>query len=129
MRLLKSVSVIALLWILSSCSNDLIHTWNIDRYEIQREDGKNTGYDNIGTLTFNKDGSGSNNYSIIEIDYTDKSSFQWRKDDGFIRIKSAENGQSRFSKAWIIVKDDTKKQIWKSTDGKQQVQTLVLSRN
>ncbi len=121
---------LSLVFSLVSCSNELVHTWNIDNYEIIRENGKESSYRNIGTLTFDKEGTGHFNYQIIENDFIDKSKFTWEKKEGYILIKPASNSsESKLTKAWIITEDKAKKQIWKSTDGDYKIQILELSRN
>src|SRR5699024_530606 len=74
------------------CSKSLVHTWNIDKFEIIRENGQSTGSDNIGTITFNKNGSGHKdiNYTIFDHQYSDKSGFKWEKHDGYILLKSTK---------------------------------------
>lgn len=123
---------ILLIFVLTSCSKGIVHTWNIDKLEIIRENEKNSAYDNIGTITFNKNGSGNNNYSIVENDYEDKSEFKWKKysEKDYIVIKNTKDSDdSMLAKSWIIVESKSKEQVWKSTDGKQGVQVLKLSRN
>ncbi len=116
---------------LTSCSSDLIHTWNIDTFQVIKENGQKTESNNIGTITFNKNGSGNKDisYSIYDQNYTDKAPFKWEKHEGYILLKPAQNtSTSKLDKAWIIVQSDAKKQVWKSTEG-QTVLTLQLSRN
>lgn len=115
--------------ILTSCSNGLVDTWNIDKYEIIREDGKDSSHSNIGTVTFEKEGKGHTNYRIIEKDLDNKSSFEWMEKDSSVLIKSLKSsGESIFTKAWIEVESGSKKKVWKSTDGQHEIQVLVLSR-
>lgn len=121
-----------LLFLFTACSKDIVHTWNIDKFEIIKQNGQKTGSDNIGTITFNKNGSGNKDisYTIFENEYTDKVPFKWEKNDGYILLKSSKNVEnSQLTKAWIIIEDKSKKQIWKSTDGKNSIQVLELSRN
>lgn len=116
----------------TACSSDLVHTWNIDRFEIIRDNGQRTNANNIGTITFNENGSGNKNisYSIFGNNYSDKTPFNWEKHQGYIILESTKKGvSSRLTKAWIIVTNEAKKQIWKSTDGKNSIQILELSRN
>ncbi len=118
--------------LLAGCTSNLVHTWNIDQYKIIKENGQKTGSKNIGTMTFNKNGTGNKDisYTIFDHTYTDKAPFKWEKHEGYIILKSTKTGQSsRLDKAWIIIKDESKKQVWKSTDGGNTVQILVLSRN
>lgn len=128
----KSLPFLLLLLLLAGCSKGLVHTWNIDKFEIIRENGQKTGSDNIGTITFNKNGSGDKNisYTIFENQYEDKAPFKWEKHEDYILLKTTKDADSsRLSKAWIIIEDKSKKQIWKSTDGENNIQTLELSRN
>lgn len=123
-------SILLLVLLLAGCSSDLVHTWNIDKLETHREDDKNTSYVNIGTLTFNKNLTGNTDFTIIEENYSDKVPVKWEMKDGYLLIRDANaNEHSRLSKAWIIIEDSSKKQIWKSTDGSFTVHTLQLSRN
>lgn len=125
-KLLLLLSVL----LLTSCSNSLVHTWNIDRLETLRENGENSTYNNIGTITLNKNKTGNNNFSIIELDETDKNSFKWEEKDGYIILKSAKSeAESRLFKAWIMTQNSAKKQVWKSTNGKNDIQIIELSRN
>lgn len=125
-KLLLLLSVL----LLTSCSNSLVHTWNIDRLETLRENGENSTYNNIGTITLNKNKTGNNNFSIIELDETDKNSFKWEEKGGYIILKSAKSeAESRLFKAWIMTQNSAKKQVWKSTNGKNDIQIIELSRN
>src|SRR5690625_4123245 len=128
---MKSKFVLLLLFaFLVSCSDSLVHTWNIDKLKIIRENGNNSTYNNIGTITFNKNGTGNNDFNIIENDYEDKSPFKWEDSSDYILLKQSDNeSSSRLFKAWIITESSSKKQIWKSTNGKNDVEILVLSRN
>lgn len=123
-------TLLLLFLFLVSCSNSLVHTWNIDKLEIIRENGKNSTYNNIGTITFNKNGTGNNNFSIIENDYEDKSAFKWEESSDYILLKKTDHEKnSRLFKAWIITESSSKKQVWKSTNGENDIEILELSRN
>ncbi len=129
MKKILPAAAIFLTLILSSCSNNLVDTWTIDKYEIIREDGKDSSHSNIGTITFEKDGKGHNNYRIIEKNLDNKSSFEWTQDDNSVLIKPLKSsGESIFTKAWIKVEDHPKKKVWKSTNGEYEIEILVLSR-
>ncbi len=129
----SKLPLLFLLFLLTACSSKLVHTWNIDKFEIIKENGQKTGSNNIGTITFNKNGSGNKdiNYSIFGQKYTDKTPFIWEihEKEGYILLKSTKEANSKLAKAWIIVKNESKKQVWKSTDGHNTVMILVLSRN
>lgn len=123
-------TLLLLVFFLSSCSDSMVHTWNIDKLEIKRENGKNSTYNNIGTITFNKNGTGNNNFNIIESDEVDTASFKWEESENHILLKALKKEESsRLFKAWIITTRDRKKQIWKSTNGKNDIQILEISRN
>lgn len=116
---------------LGSCSPTIQNTWNIDKYEVINDKGQNTTSQNIGSITFKKRGEGEKNisYNVFQNDYTDKADFTWDLHDDYIIISNGKDAKkSNFNKTWIIVSDKSKKQVWKSTDGKQSVQILELSR-
>jgi len=119
-----------LIFLFTACSKSLVHTWNIDKLEIIRENEKNSTYNNIGTITFNKNGTGNNNFHIIESDENDTSSFKWEEFDENIRLKGLKSeDSSRLFRAWIVTKKSGKSQTWKSTDGGNNILVLELSRN
>lgn len=123
-------TLLLLVFFLFSCSDSMVHTWNIDKLEIKRENGKNSTYNNIGTITLNKNGTGNNNFNIIESDEVDTASFKWEESENNILLKALKKEESsRLFKAWIITTRDRKKQIWKSTNGKNDIQILEISRN
>lgn len=127
----KLINLFGLLSIcfLASCSDNMINTWNIDKYEVIREDGKNVSYSNIGTITFEKDGHGHNNYKIEESNISDESSFRWKETEDAILIKPLKrSSNSIFAKGWIKVEEKSKSQVWKSTDGGYEIQVVNLSR-
>lgn len=118
------------IFLLTGCTNSLVHTWNIDKFETVRENGENSTYNNIGTITLNKNKTGNNNLSIKEVDYIDKAGFKWEEKNGYIILKGVDNqASSRLFKAWIVTTHKSKKQVWKSTNGKNDIQILELSRN
>ena len=116
---------------LASCSPNIVNTWNIDKYEVINDKGQNTTSQNIGTITFKKNGKGTKdiNYNVFQNDYSDKSEFNYELHEDYIVIKNADKkGESPLNKTWIIVNDKSKSQVWKSTDGQESVQVLELSR-
>ena len=116
---------------LASCSPTIVNTWNIDKYEVINDKGQNTTSQNIGTITFKKNGKGMKdiNYNVFQNDYTDQSEFMYELHNDYIVIKNTDKkDESTLNKTWIIVSDKSKSQVWKSTDGDESVQILELSR-
>ncbi|PZD77888.1 lipocalin family protein [Mesonia sp. K7] len=128
----KLLLILPTLFLLISCGSGLTGTWNIDRYEIVRENGQNTSAENIGVISFQKNGKGTKNihYNIFDNEYEDKSSFTYEvnKEKASVTIKGEKGDESSFNKTWIMIEDKGKKQIWKSTDGANIVQTIELSK-
>lgn len=116
---------------LFSCAPNLVNQWNIDKYEVINSQGQNTTSQNIGTIEFKKNGTGSKNinYNVFQNDFKDESGFNYEMKEGYVIIKSGDKkDKSALNKTWIIVSDKSKKQVWKSTDGSDNVQILELSR-
>ncbi len=124
--------VAALAIILSSCSQKLVGTWNVDRYEVDNQKGQNFTTRNAGELTIKKNGTGEKNvnYNMFQNEFSDLQSFRWNmQGDDIITIRSTDSyKKSDFDKTWIMTTNTKKKQIWRSTDGKNSVQTLELSK-
>jgi len=112
---------------LSSCSDRIVGTWNIQKYETTTPEKQDVSLKNIGTMTFHKSGKGEKNisYTIFESLKEDKSSFQWKRSEKFITLDGLA---SEFSKIWIVMTDESKFQKWQSTDSNNQVQILELIR-
>lgn len=117
-----------------SCSPKIVDTWNVDSYEVLQENGQNMTSQNIGSITFKKNGKGYKNlnYNFFQNNYTDTEEFSWKlnKDDYIIIKESGKSkkDKSNLNKTWIIVENKAKTQVWKSTDGKNSVQILKLSK-
>lgn len=124
------VAVLAL--ILSSCSQKLVGTWNVDRYEVDSQKGQNFTTRNAGELTLKKNGTGEKNvnYNMFQNETSDLQAFRWTmQGDDVITIRSTDSYEkSDFDKTWIMTTNTKKKQVWRSTDGKNAVQTLELSK-
>jgi hypothetical protein len=67
---------------------------------------------------------------MFQNEFSDKQEFRWNmQGNDLITITSTNSYQkSDFDKTWIIVTNTKKKQLWKSTDGKNSVQILELSK-
>ncbi len=127
MKLIKNFGFL-LLWsaILASCSPRVVGTWNIEKYEEGAPGEKAMTLSNIGTITFNRDGSGEKDvrYRMMGMDFSDQQPFTWQQNDKTITIDS--EGESEFAKTWIIMESKGKVQRWKSTDGSREVHRIEL---
>ncbi len=119
--------------LLASCSSvnklnrRLQGSWNISSYAEQHVGEQEASATNIGSMTFNDDNSGTKkiSYRILSNQIADTSRFVWSNTAKTVTIKG-EN--SAFAKTWIIMKNQNKKQAWTSTDGKGNVQSIVLQK-
>lgn len=112
--------------LISSCSPRLVGVWAIESYKVKEGTASGVNVNNVGTITFKKGNNGEKNimYSVFQNKYEDKSPFKWYQDDEHsVRI---EGENSDFSKTWLITGNGRKQQVWRSTDGANRVQELVL---
>ncbi|HSP40898.1 MAG TPA: hypothetical protein VLN46_05650 [Gillisia sp.] len=130
----KIFFITAIMLCITSCSPKIVGTWNIDRYEVDNQQGQNFTTRNAGILTIKKNGTGEKNvqYNMFQNEFSDMEAFRWNmQGDGIITITSSStsSGQrSEFDKTWIMVTNTNKKQLWRSTDGRNSVQTLEMSK-
>jgi hypothetical protein len=110
-----------------SCSQRLVGTWNVQKYETTTPGQQGIVLQNIGTITFKGNNTGEKqlNYSIMGIVREDKVPFKWSLNERFLTIDSEG---SDLSKTWIIMEDSKKYQKLKSTDGANEVQILELNK-
>ena len=112
-----------------SCSVEkkIMGTWQIESYSEESGNGSNANAKNIGNINLAKDGTGSNDlsYRILGSERIDKTNFTYKINNENITIKT-EDDASEFAKSWIIIENKRKSQKWKSTDGKGNIQTLIL---
>lgn len=116
------------LLLMASCSHRLVGTWNVTRFENGKPGEQSITLQNIGTIHFNKNGSGEKhlNYVVLGKEIADSSPFNWTwNNDEYVSIESPN---SDFAKTWIIVENKKKSQTWKSTDGTNRVQVLELKK-
>lgn len=120
---------------LTSCSPKIVGTWNVDRYEVNNQNGQNITTRNAGEITLNKDGSGEKNieYNIFNNEFSDVQKFNWKLMDSNLTItgnerRSKNDKKSDFDKTWIVITNKKDKQLWKSTDGSNAVQIIELSK-
>lgn len=130
----NSLFIIAIsTFILTSCGGPkLAGTWNVDRYEVDNQKGQNVTTRNAGEIVLKKNGTGEKNisYNMFQNEFSDMQEFRWTKQgDDLITITSTNSYErSDFDKTWIMVTNKKDKQVWKSTDGKNSVQILELSK-
>lgn len=125
---MKKIILIASITLLfSSCSKKIVGEWTVSKYETTKPGVETISLSNIGTITFKSNHKGEKNleYEVLGISKKDNVSFTWEATDKYIIIDS-EN--SDFAKTWIILENKNNSQIWKSTDGENEVQTLELSK-
>ena len=118
--------------LLTSCSPKLVGTWNVDRYEVDNQKGQNVTTKNAGEIVINKNGTGEKNikYNMFQNEFSDLQKFNWSmQGTDLITITSEKSKEtSEFDKTWIMITNSKKKQVWKSTDGRNSVQILELSK-
>lgn len=127
-KFLSSIGLLSVtLLALTSCSHKLTGTWTVEKYETTTPGKQGVVLSNIGTMTFQKEGSGMNDisYSVLGVKKDDNSSFSWSTYEDFVTI-NGEN--SDFSKTWIQLTNKKKVQRWVATDGRNEVQILDLKK-
>lgn len=129
----KSLFITALLaFILTGCGGPkIVGTWNVDRYVVDNQQGRTMNTTNAGQIKINKNGTGEKdiNYAMFQTEFSDTQSFKWNMpSEDLITLTSSNSTNSDLDKTWIIVSKKKDKQVWRSTDGKNTVQTLELSK-
>lgn len=124
----KFYKILGLFFVISlftSCANEIVGTWSVEKYETLSPGQKSTALTNIGTLTFFENGKGEKNlnYNVLGTAKTDTIPFHWISTENYITLDGQE---SELEKTWIIIKSSSKIQNWNATDGKNQVQILNL---
>ncbi|MDD4149685.1 MAG: hypothetical protein PHE33_06620 [Bacteroidales bacterium] len=110
-----------------SCSQALIGTWKVQKYENTIPGEQLVTLNNIGTFSFNRDGTGEKDisYTVFDFNRTDNNPFNWTIYENYISIIS---DSSEFAKTWIRTENKKDYQYWKSTDGENRVQALELKK-
>jgi hypothetical protein len=126
MRSIFTLSFVAVLF-LTSCSEKIVGTWNVQKFETIKPGEQNISLSNIGTITFNKNNTGEKSlyYNVLGVETKDDVPFKWNLNEPYITIES-EN--STIAKTWILIENNRKSQKWKSTDGSNEIQTLELTK-
>lgn len=124
---MKAITTIVLLSIIASCSPQIVGTWTVQKYERVTPGEQGTTLSNIGTMTFNKDKTGTKqlDYTVLGIEQSDSAPFTWSTTENYITI---EGDDSEIAKTWIYLETKNDFQKWKSTDGENNVQTLELTK-
>jgi hypothetical protein len=126
MKSIFTLSFVAVLF-LTSCSEKIVGTWNVQKFETIKPGEQNISLSNIGTITFNKNNTGEKSlyYNVLGVETKDDVPFKWNLNEPYITIES-EN--STIAKTWILIENNRKSQKWKSTDGSNEIQTLELTK-
>lgn len=124
----KSKLVLAAVLVIASfmsCSHGLVGTWTVQKYENTIPGEQVVTLNNVGTLNFNRDGTGQKDisYTVFDFNRTDNSPFNWTISENYVTIVS---DSSEFAKTWIQIENQKNYQYWKSTDGENRVQVLEL---
>lgn len=122
---LKLLSIFITVIFFTSCSQRLVGTWQVQKYETNIAGEQNVLLRDIGSMTFNSDGTGDKEieYSILGITKKDTTSFRWIAKEKQLTIYSKN---SEFAKTWIRIENNRNSQRLKSTDGKNQIQIIEL---
>ena len=128
--LFRPAVAMLLLSTLASCSAErrfhrrLVGTWEIARYEQRFGNGETELASDLGTVTFRKNGSGTNDISVLTrgVRQPDAGDFSWRNTTEEVTIISRN---SYLAKSWIVMKNTRSSQVWKSTT-QANVQTMEL---
>lgn len=128
MKKIKIAVVFLGVALITSCSHRLTGNWNVASFENGSPGEQNITLHNIGSIHFNKNGTGEKNlkYVILGKEIVDNAPFNWVWNNG--EYVSIESANSEFAKTWIIVENKKKTQVWKSTDGSSRVQVLELKK-
>ena len=132
-RFIPVLLLAALAALLPGCSaekkfaNRLRGQWQITKYDVNDARLALEPYTNLGTITFHKNHTG-------EVDI--KNIFTANRRTGVRQIKWTNTANSvtiqgedqELAKAWIVVTNKKKTQLWKSTDGYNHIQEIELKR-
>lgn len=130
----KSVlfTILSCCLIITSCSLErkITGTWNIAEYSQIEVNGSSSNAVNAGSIEFNSNGTGVNDldYKIFGNRLQDKRNFTYDVGDNYVTIKPVQDADSIAAKSWIVMESKRSKQLWKSTDGEGNVQTIVLKK-
>lgn len=123
----KTIFIIILTLLLTSCSHKLVGEWNVIKYQTTKPGETDVILSNIGTMKFKSNNEGEKNldYTVLSLTKKDIVPFTWEANEKYVTITSKN---SDFAKTWIILESERNSQIWKSTNGENEVQTLELTK-
>ena len=128
MKKIKTIIIGLLLSVsLSSCAHRLVGTWQVQKYEKKTPSEQGMSVSNIGTISFDRNGTGEKNldYSLLGVSSKDVTPFEWSVTEKFVTVSGEE---SELTKTWIFIEDERDYQKWQSTDGANTIQTLELKK-
>ena len=107
-------------------SNRLEGTWEIVQYKTEIQEMRRTAaFPPYRSITFMKKGRGrvaANNEYAAEKG-GQGFDFEWTNTDNTVTMRGFD---TQFARSWIVVENKKNRQVWKSTDGANGVQTLEL---
>lgn len=117
--------LLSIMAIFSSCSPKIVGIWKVESFQTITEGTETLAAKNIGTISFQKDGTGIKDlsFTILGVTKEDKTPFNWTLKDNLLTINGQE---SEFVKTWIVIESKGKYQKIKSTDGAAEVQIVEL---
>ncbi len=126
LKAIRNLSAIMVVSFMASCSPKMVGTWTVQRFETTQPGKPGVALSNIGTIQFNKNGTGEKNihYTALGTTFEDQKPFKWSSSDG--KYMTIDGEGSEFSKTWIIMTDKKKFQKWKTTDGTNNIQIIEL---
>ena len=121
------------IFLLSACasatkqfSSRLIGSWEIVQYKTEIQDmRRTTAFPPYRSISFMKKGRG---HVAANTQYPDEKGgqgfdFEWANTENTVTMRGFD---TEFARSWIVVENKKNKQVWKSTDGANGVQTLEL---
>lgn len=124
---MRTASAVLFCFLLTSCSDRLVGTRTVQKYETMIPSQQTISLTNIGTITFNKDYSGAKDvhYAVMGTQRDNTGGFKWSYTKSYVTIQADD---SDFAKTWLIKDDSKSMQRWQSTNGRGQIQTMELVR-
>lgn len=108
-------------------ANRLRGQWQIARYDVNDARIAAQAFTNLGTITFHKNHTGEVDMKNIftQNRKAGASRIEWSNTENSVTIRGEE---PELAKAWIVVTNKKKTQLWKSTDGFNRIQEIELKR-